>query len=129
MKSEPFFSQIMERTTTLLWRWCSLCTRPRRLVGLCNASSLKQHSVCRHVTSFGNIILIRSNPVFALTPWCFMLSRELANTNVIVFVWHYQGQWHIVLEGNMLIILQPLVQFKFLMKNSCFWTWLRYSCG
>jgi len=33
-----------------------------------SASSLKQHSADRHVAPLGHIILISSQPVFALTP-------------------------------------------------------------
>jgi hypothetical protein len=33
-----------------------------------SASSLKQQSACRHVAPLGHIILIPSQPVFALTP-------------------------------------------------------------
>ena len=47
-------------------------------------SSLKQQSVDRHVTPLGHIILILSQSVFALTPWCCMLSGEGTNTNFIV---------------------------------------------
>jgi anti-anti-sigma regulatory factor len=35
---------------------------------LYNAGSLKQQSADRHVTALGNIILILSQPVYALTP-------------------------------------------------------------
>ena len=48
----------------------------------CSASSLKQQSVCRHVSPLRHIILILSQPVFALTPWC---CGEATNTNFIVF--------------------------------------------
>ena len=48
-------------------------------------SSMKQQSTDRHVTPLRHIILILSQPVFALTPqWC-VLSREAGNTNFIVF--------------------------------------------
>jgi hypothetical protein len=33
-----------------------------------SARSLKQHSVYRHVATLGHIILIQSQPVFALSP-------------------------------------------------------------
>ena len=32
-----------------------------------------------------HIILIQSQPAFALTPWCCLLGREAAYTNFIVF--------------------------------------------
>jgi hypothetical protein len=50
-----------------------------------NGSLLKQLSPGRHVTPLGHIILNPSQPVFALTPKCCMLSGEATNTNVIVF--------------------------------------------
>jgi hypothetical protein len=49
-----------------------------------SASSLKQQSVERHVALLGHIILIPSQPVFALSPQCCVLSGEATNTNVIV---------------------------------------------
>jgi hypothetical protein len=42
-------------------------------------------SLGRHVAPLGHIILILSQPVFALTPYCCVLSGEAANTNFIVF--------------------------------------------
>ena len=39
----------------------------------------------RDVTSLGHIILIPSQPVFALSPKCCMLSGEATNTNFIIF--------------------------------------------
>jgi hypothetical protein len=50
-----------------------------------NASSLKQQSAYRHVSSLGHIILIPSQPVFGLSPYCCVLSGEVTNTNFIVF--------------------------------------------
>ena len=50
-----------------------------------SASLLKQHSADRHVTPLGHIILIPSQPVFALSSECCMLTREETNTNFIVF--------------------------------------------
>ena len=40
---------------------------------------------CRYTTLFRHIIMILSQPVFALFPQHCMLSREAANTNLIVF--------------------------------------------
>ena len=51
-----------------------------------SASSLKQQSTGRHVALFWNIILIPSHPVFALTPWCWLLQGEATNTNFIVWL-------------------------------------------
>jgi hypothetical protein len=50
-----------------------------------SASSLKQQSVGRHIAPLWHIILIPSQPVFVLSPWCCMLSGEATNTNFIVF--------------------------------------------
>jgi hypothetical protein len=50
-----------------------------------SASSLKQQSVGRHVAPLWHIILIPSQPVFALSPECCLLSGEATNTNFIVF--------------------------------------------
>jgi hypothetical protein len=50
-----------------------------------SASSLKQQSAGRHVTSFGYIILIPSRPVFGFTPEFCVRSGEAANTNFIVY--------------------------------------------
>ena len=50
-----------------------------------SASSLKQQSTGRHVAPLGHIFLIPSQPVFALSPYWCVLSREATNTNFIVF--------------------------------------------
>jgi hypothetical protein len=47
--------------------WPHLCTRPTPYLDFYNASSLKQQSMDRHVAPLGHIILIPSQPVFALT--------------------------------------------------------------
>ena len=52
---------------------------------LYSASSLKQQSAGRHVAPLGHIILIPSQPVFALSPECCVLSGEARNTNCIAF--------------------------------------------
>ena len=38
----------------------------------------------KHVVPLGHIILIPSQPVFALTPKCYVISGEAVNTNFIV---------------------------------------------
>ena len=67
-----------------------------------NAGSQKQQSMGRHVTPLGHIILISSQPVFALTPQYCMVSKQAAYTNFIVFamtlprlkttIYHIQGK-------------------------------------
>ena len=49
-----------------------------------------------HVAPFGHIILIPSQPVFALTPLCCMLSGEATNTNLIVFGLTQPGLEHTI---------------------------------
>ena len=39
----------------------------------------------RHVTPFGRIIQILSQPVFVFTPWCCVLSGEATTINFVVF--------------------------------------------
>jgi hypothetical protein len=53
---------------TVRWRWGLLCIRSTRLVDFYSDSSLKQQSACKHVAPLGHIILIPSQPVFALSP-------------------------------------------------------------
>ena len=49
------------------------------------AGSLKQQSVGRHVSKLVHFILIPSEPVFALSLRCCLLSGEATNTYFIVF--------------------------------------------
>ena len=49
-----------------------------------SASSLKQQSAGRHIAPLGHIILISSQPVFAVTPYCCVLSGEATYTNFLV---------------------------------------------
>ena len=50
-----------------------------------NASSLDQQFAGRHVAPIGHIILIPSQLVFDVSPWCYVRRGEAANTNCIVF--------------------------------------------
>jgi len=50
-----------------------------------STSSLKQQSVDRHLTPLWYIIIISSQPVFALSPKCWVFSEEATNTNFIGF--------------------------------------------
>jgi len=52
------------------------------LLDFYSAISLKQQSVGRHVTPLEHIILITSQPVFALTPYSYMFSGEAAHTSL-----------------------------------------------
>ena len=62
------------------WWWGSLFLDQHAEVDFYSASSLKQQSAGRHVAPLWHIILIPSQPVFALS-----LSRAATNTNFIVF--------------------------------------------
>ena len=57
-------------TNTLSWNFYS-------------ASSLKQKSAGTHVVPLGHTILILSQPVFALSPQCCVLSGEGTNANIV----------------------------------------------
>ena len=50
-----------------------------------SVTSLKQQSAGRNVAPLAHIILIPSQPVFALSPKCCVLSGEATNTNCIGF--------------------------------------------
>ena len=52
---------------------------PHTQLDLHSASSLKQQSVGRHVAPLGHIIIMPSQPVFALSPECCVLSEEATN--------------------------------------------------
>jgi hypothetical protein len=67
------------------WWWGPLCTRQTHLVGFLSSSSLKQQPTGRHFAPLGYIILIPSQPVFALSPKCCVLSVEATQTIFIVF--------------------------------------------
>ena len=49
------------------------------------AGLLKQQSLDRHAAALGHIILIPSQPIFALCPYCCVLSGDATNTNFTVF--------------------------------------------
>ena len=50
-----------------------------------SVSSLKQQSAERQIISIGNIVLISSQPVLALSPYCCVLSGGTTNPNVTIF--------------------------------------------
>ena len=70
--NEQFFSCIMARTIYILWDDDDINFVLDQYAG-------------RHVVPLGHIITIPSQPVFAVTPQCCVLSGEAANTNFIVF--------------------------------------------
>ena len=80
---QQYFSYIMATTSSfsMRWWWGPLCSRQTRWVGFYSASSLKQNSTGRHIALLRHIILVPSQPVFALTPYCYVLSEEATNTN------------------------------------------------
>ena len=73
-ENKLIFNEMMMRSrlTRLVWFFYS-------------ASSLKLQSADRHVAPLGHIILILSQPAFALSPWCCVPSGEVTNTYFIVF--------------------------------------------
>jgi hypothetical protein len=52
-------------------------------VGFYSAISLKQQSADRHVAPLGHIILIPIQPVFVLTPCCFVRIEEAKHSYII----------------------------------------------
>jgi hypothetical protein len=82
----------MATTSSFLMRWWRgpFCTRPTHLVDFFIVS-LKQQSTDRHVAPLWQIILIPSQPVFALSPSCCLLSRETTNINFIVLGFTWSG--------------------------------------
>jgi hypothetical protein len=55
----------------------------RRKIDFYNASSLKQQSADRHVAPLGNIILIPSQPVLALSPYFLEMKHRLEGVAVL----------------------------------------------
>jgi len=54
-------------------------------LNLYSGGSLRQQSIGRHVAPLRHMILVLILPVFTLTPYGCMLSREAGNTNFIIF--------------------------------------------
>jgi len=77
----------MARTSYIQWNDDDVCfvLDQHSELDFYSASSLKQQSADRHVVPLRHIILISSQPIFALTPKCSVLSGEATNTNFIVF--------------------------------------------
>jgi hypothetical protein len=70
MPIQQFFNYIMARTSYFLWDVDEVRFVLDQYAELdfYSASSLKQQSAGRHVAPLGHIILIPSQPVFALSP-------------------------------------------------------------
>ena len=79
-----------------------------RKLNFYRASSLKQQSEGRHVSSLGHIILISSQQVFA---YSLMMREEAGNTNLINLWFDLNGaRTHDLPHSNMLTIT-PLMWF------------------
>ena len=84
MLNEQFFRYLMERTCYIPWDdHVYFVLDQHGWVNFYSACPLKQQFVEKHVS--WHIIQILSQPVFVLTPLCWMLSGESANTYLIVF--------------------------------------------
>ena len=90
--NEQFFvSYIIVRTSYIQWDDVHFVLDQHAELDFYSASSLKQQSVRRHITPLRHIIMILSQPVFALSHICCMLIREATNTNFIVFGLTWRG--------------------------------------
>jgi len=66
--SEQYFSYNMARTSYIRWDDVRFALDQQTQLAFYSASSHKQQPASRHVIPLGHIILIPSQPVFALTP-------------------------------------------------------------
>jgi hypothetical protein len=57
-----------------------------------SAISPKQQSAGRHVAPLGHIILIPSQPVFALSPYCCVISGEASKYQFLIIYIPMQGE-------------------------------------
>jgi hypothetical protein len=57
-----------------------------------SAGSLKQQFADRHVTPIGHIILIPSQPVFALSPYCYFIVFGLTRTGIEPTIYCTRGE-------------------------------------
>jgi TRAP-type C4-dicarboxylate transport system permease small subunit len=89
-------------------------------------------SAGRHVALLGHIILLSSQPVFALSPSCCMISGEATNSNCIAFglsrpginhfpigEWLFHNKWFytIMVVGFVLFIFFLLQQMNLYIKK------------
>ena len=82
---------------------------------------LNNSSRGRHVAIHGHIILIQSQPLFALTPQYSLISGEVTNTNFIVFVLNRSALDNILItKTNLksLYTLPILVKKQYIVKLS-----------
>ena len=71
--------------------------------GMGSASPLKQQKAGKHVAPLGHNLLSPSQPVFLLTPKCYIYRGQAANTNCIAV-----DLIHLVLKA---MIYSPLVEY------------------
>jgi hypothetical protein len=84
MLNEQFFRYLMERTCCIPWDDdVYFALDQHGWVNSYSACPLKQQFIDKHVS--WHITQILSQPVFVLTPLCWMLSGEATNTYLIVF--------------------------------------------
>jgi hypothetical protein len=81
-------SCISVKTTPTLWRKILMTSE---WIAVCLPSPLKQQSADRHIAPLGHIILIQSQPVFDLSPYCCVFSGEATSTIFIVVGLTRQG--------------------------------------
>jgi hypothetical protein len=82
--TQQFFSYIMERTSFNGMMMTSALYYYNTSSWIFIVLELTQQSADRHVTTLGNIFLIPRQPVFSLSPQCWVLSGEATITNLIV---------------------------------------------
>ena len=125
--SEQFSSYIMARTSYIQWHDVHFVLNQQAQL------DFKQQPTSKHVAPLGHIILTPSQPVFALTPECCVLSRETTNTNFIVFgssnprsttpktstLTITQSMRFILINNNTLWIIPVVVTFSELFQSIC----------
>ena len=95
------------------WWWDPLCTRSTRLAGFFySASSLKQQNADRHVAPLGHIIMIPSQPVFALSPTYQEEKQQLPILQSLVWLYRNSNPQSATLDEGTLTITQPMLSSK-----------------
>jgi hypothetical protein len=116
-----------------------------------SASSLKQQTACRYVAPIGQIILIPSHPVFALSRYAVCLAEKQQIPIFLVFgfnrsvleptIYHTQGEHanHYATEAVNITIDVAIVNVKVItsvinkneleigMKHFCVWIEIKYD--